>query len=86
VGAQLRAPIVGAIPAAHKGQSSEQVGKLTRLHYGAVTAREPREQDAQEVCRRLGKRLAERVAVYVGGRPDQHPLVKPDVRLAPGQA
>ncbi len=31
-----------------------------------------------------GKRLAEWVAVYCGGQKDQHPLVKDDVRLLPG--
>jgi NAD(P)H dehydrogenase (quinone) len=60
-------------------------GKLTTLHYGAVTAREPRDADSQAACRILGRRLAEWVAVFVGGRKDQHPLVKPNVRLPPGQ-
>jgi NAD(P)H dehydrogenase (quinone) len=64
---------------------TDYVGKLTTLHYGAVTAREPRDDEAREACRKLGKRLAEWTAVYVGGRADQHPLVKPDERLAPGQ-
>ena len=30
------------------------------------------------------KRLAEWVAVYAGGRKDQHPLAKDDERLRPG--
>ena len=63
---------------------TDYVGKLTTLHYGAIAAREPREQDSQESCRRLGKRLAEWVATYVGGRKDQHPLAKSDERLMPG--
>ena len=63
---------------------TDYVGKLTTLHYGAIAAREPREQDAQESCRKLGKRLAEWVATYVGGRKDQHPLGKSDERLMPG--
>ncbi len=63
---------------------TDYAGKLMTLHYGAVTARQPRDADSQDACRILGKRLAEWVAVYVGGRPDQHPLSKPDVRLPPG--
>ena len=63
---------------------TDYVGKLTTLHYGAVVAREPREQDTQESCRKLGKRLAEWVATYVGGRKDQHPLAKSDERMMPG--
>jgi len=63
---------------------TDYVGKLTTLHYGTVTAREPREEDAKQACRRLGKRLAEWVAVYAGGRREQHPLVKSDERMGPG--
>ena len=43
-------------------------------HYGAVQAGEPREDKEIESCRRLGKRLAEWIAVYVDGRKDLHPL------------
>ena len=64
---------------------TDYVGKLTTLHYGAVTVREPRDADAQESCRKLGKRLAEWVAVFAGGRQDQHPVTKSDVRMAPGE-
>jgi NAD(P)H dehydrogenase (quinone) len=46
--------------------------KLT-LHYGAVTAGEPRREAEIEACRRLGKRLAQWVAVYVDGRKECHP-------------
>lgn len=53
-------------------------------HYGAVTARELRDEGTQAVCRLLGKRLAEWVAVFCDGRKDQHPLPKSDVRLPPG--
>lgn len=63
---------------------TDYVGKLTTLHYGAITAREPRDEDAKEACRKLGKRLAEWVAAYIGGRQDQHPLVKHDTRMPPG--
>src|SRR5215472_1916475 len=44
---------------------TDYAGKLTTLHYGAVAAREPRTEDDREACRRLGKRLAEWVAVFV---------------------
>jgi NAD(P)H dehydrogenase (quinone) len=64
---------------------TDYVSKLTTLHYGAVTAREPQSEEAQAACRKLGKRLAEWVAVFVDGRKEQHPVSKPDVRLPPGQ-
>ena len=64
---------------------TDYVGKLMTLHYGSVVAREPRDTDSQESCRKLGKRLAEWVAVFAGSRQDQHPLTKSDVRLPPGQ-
>lgn len=52
---------------------TDYVGKKFTLHYGAVTAREPRAEEEIAACRRLGKRLAEWVAVYVDGRREQHP-------------
>jgi NAD(P)H dehydrogenase (quinone) len=58
--------------------------KLTTLHYGAVTAREPRSEDAQAACRLLGQRLAEWTATLIHGRKDQHPSRKLDRRLGPG--
>ena len=63
---------------------TDYADKLTTAHYGAITAREPREEGAQAACRLLGKRLAEWVAVFCDGRRDQHPLDKSDVRLPPG--
>lgn len=62
---------------------TDYVSKLTTLHYGTITAREPRSEEAKEACRKLGKRLAEWVAVFPGGRKSEHPLVKDDVRLFP---
>src|SRR6202048_2066949 len=59
---------------------TDYAAKLTTAHYGAVTAREPRDQAAQSACRILGKRLAEWVAVFVDGRQEQHPLKKMDER------
>ena len=58
--------------------------KMMTLHYGSVTAREPRTEDAQASCRLMGKRLAEWTAVFVHGRKDQHPINKPSERLGPG--
>ena len=58
-------------------------GKLTTLHYGAVTAREPRSDDDQAACRLLGERLAEWVAVFVHGRKDLHPSLKLSQRRGP---
>lgn len=52
---------------------TDYVGKKFTLHYGAVTAREPRAEEEIAACRRLGKRLAEWVAVYVDGRKELHP-------------
>lgn len=49
-------------------------GHQFTAHYGAVQAGEPREDKEIESCRRLGKRLAEWVAVYYDGRKDLHPL------------
>jgi NAD(P)H dehydrogenase (quinone) len=57
--------------------------KSVTAHYGAIAAREPREEGTQAACRLLGKRLAEWVAVFCDGRSEQHPLIKEDVRLAP---
>jgi NAD(P)H dehydrogenase (quinone) len=65
---------------------TDYAGKLTTLHYGAVTAREPRSEDAQAACRLLGQRLAEWTAVYVHGQKDLHPGLKLDQRRAPGAA
>jgi NAD(P)H dehydrogenase (quinone) len=64
---------------------TDYVSQLTTLHYGSVTARDPRDEASRDSCRRLGKRLAEWVAVYCDGRQDQHPCRKPDVRLGPVQ-
>ena len=63
---------------------TDYVGKLTTLHYGAITAREPRSDETQAACRMLGQRLAEWSAALVHGRKDQHPLNKPEPRMPPG--
>jgi NAD(P)H dehydrogenase (quinone) len=63
---------------------TDYADKLTTAHYGAVAAREPREDGTAAACRLLGKRLAEWVAVFRDGRQQEHPLTKSDVRLPPG--
>jgi len=63
---------------------TDYVGKLTTLHYGAVSAREPRGADEQAACRKLGQRLAEWTSALIDGRREEHPLVKPTPRMPPG--
>jgi len=63
---------------------TDYASKLTTAHYGAITAREPREEGSQAACRLPGKRLAEWVAVFCDGHKDQHQLNKSDIRLPPG--
>lgn len=60
-------------------------GKLTTLHYGAVAAREPRDEDTQSACRILGQRLAEWTAVCVHGRKDEDPNNKMATRRGPAE-
>lgn len=62
----------------------DYVSKFMTLHYGAVSVREPRDEETREACRKLGKRLAEWVSVMVDGNKSQHPLNKTDQRLLPG--
>jgi NAD(P)H dehydrogenase (quinone) len=63
---------------------TDYAAKLTTAHYGAINAREPRDESSQAACRMLGKRLAEWVSVFVDGHPEQHPLKKIDERMPPG--
>lgn len=63
---------------------TDYAGKLMTAHYGAITAREPRDEGTQAACRLLGKRLAEWVAFFCDGSKDQHPLNKLDSRMPPG--
>jgi len=62
---------------------TDYAGKKMTLHYGAVAAKEPREEETQEACRILGRRLAEWTAVMVHGRQEEHPLRKSTPRLPP---
>jgi NAD(P)H dehydrogenase (quinone) len=59
-------------------------GKKMTLHYGAVAAKEPREEETQEACRLLGQRLAEWTATLVHGRKEEHPAQKLGSRRRPG--
>ncbi len=52
---------------------TDYAGKQFTLHYGAVTAGKPREDKEVEACHRLGKRLAQWVAVYFDGREKMRP-------------
>src|SRR5688572_6999242 len=61
---------------------TDYASKRLTAHYGAVAAKEPREEEEQVACRLLGQRLAEWVAVYCDGRQEEHPLRK--VRRRPG--
>ncbi len=49
-------------------------GPQFTAHYGATQAGEPRLDKEIGSCRKLGKRLAEWVAVYADGRKELHPL------------
>ncbi|HIF33427.1 MAG: flavodoxin family protein [Pirellulaceae bacterium] len=62
---------------------TDYAAKEMTLHYGAVAAKEPREDSTQASCRLLGRRLAEWTAVFVHGRTDQHPLNKETPRMPP---
>ena len=63
---------------------TDYAAKKMTLHYGAVCAKEPREEESQAACRLLGQRLAEWTAVLVHGRKDQHPSNKLAQRMSPG--
>ncbi|HID65385.1 MAG TPA: flavodoxin family protein [Aquificaceae bacterium] len=49
---------------------TDYVGKKFTLHYGAVISGEPKTEEEKEACRRLGRRLAEWVAVFVDGKKE----------------
>lgn len=52
---------------------TDYVAQKFTLHYGAVTAGEPRREAEIAACRRLGERLAQWVAVLADGRQEHHP-------------
>jgi NAD(P)H dehydrogenase (quinone) len=63
---------------------TDYAGKVTTLHYGAVAAREPRSEETQAACRKLGRRLAEWTACLTHGRAEEHPSLKMHERKMPG--
>lgn len=52
---------------------TDYVAQKFTLHYGAVTAGEPRREAEIAACQRLGERLAQWVAVLADGRQEHHP-------------
>lgn len=63
---------------------TDYASKMMTLHYGAVAAKAPREDETQEACRILGQRLAEWTATLVHKRSHEHPFTKLSSRQAPG--
>ncbi len=63
---------------------TDYAAKMLTPHYGAVVAREPREEASQAACRLLGRRLAEWTAVHVHGRKHLHPAQRSIERMPPG--
>jgi len=64
---------------------TDYVSRDLTLHYGAIGAKAPRDEDVQAACRKLGRRLAEWTAVYCHGRKDEHPNLKMSERMMPGR-
>ncbi len=62
---------------------TDYAGKLTTAHYGAVAAREPREEDSKASCRLLGERLAEWTAFAFHGKKEAHPGNRLEQRRGP---
>mmetsp|Transcript_18846 Transcript_18846/g.55252 ORF Transcript_18846/g.55252 Transcript_18846/m.55252 type:complete len:568 (+) Transcript_18846:105-1808(+) len=52
---------------------TDYIGKINTCHYGAVVAKQPRNEVDRLCCQRLGLRMAEWTAVYVDGRKTLHP-------------
>jgi NAD(P)H dehydrogenase (quinone) len=62
---------------------TDYAAKGMTLHYGAVTAKEPRSDESQAACRLLGQRLAEWTATFIHGRQEEHPGRKLPQRQTP---
>jgi NAD(P)H dehydrogenase (quinone) len=56
-------------------------GNRFTAHYGATQAGEPIEEKEIMSCKRLGRRLAEWVSVYIDGKSENHPLKSQYKRL-----
>jgi len=52
---------------------TDYTGHQFTLHYGAITAGKPHREVEISASRRIGKRLAQWVSVYVDGDRSQHP-------------
>ena len=62
---------------------TDYVSRDLTLHYGAIAAKEPRDEQTQASCRKLGRRLAEWTAVFAHARHDEHPVNKMSERMLP---
>lgn len=62
---------------------TDYVSRDMTLHYGAVSAKAPADEQAQAACRCLGKRLAEWTATHVHGIRSEHPSLKLAQRRPP---
>ena len=53
----------------------DYTGPDMTLHYGSVCAGEPKDEAIIESCKRLGRRLAEWVSVYIDNKSNLSPLI-----------
>lgn len=62
---------------------TDYVSRDMTLHYGAVAAKAPTDEQCQAACRLLGRRLSEWTATYVHGIKSEHPGLKLAQRRPP---
>jgi len=62
---------------------TDYVSRDMTLHYGAVSAKAPTDEQCRAACMRLGTRLAEWTATYVNGTAGEHPGLKLAERRPP---
>jgi NAD(P)H dehydrogenase (quinone) len=62
---------------------TDYVSRDMTLHYGAVSAKAPGDEQCQAACRCLGRRLAEWTATYMHGIKTEHPTGKLAQRRPP---
>ena len=62
---------------------TDYVSRDLTLHYGAVTAKAPADEQGRAACGVLGRRLAEWTATYVHGIKTEHPGLKLAQRRPP---